>query len=734
MVSIVIPVYNAEKFLVDCIESILCQTYQDWELILVNDGSKDESGAICDHYTELDSRIKVIHKENNGVTAARRDGVTSARGEWIFFVDADDKVEIDGLRGLVEYSESHPDCDIIEGSYLWFFPDGNIKQRPCIAYKTGLVIQDGLTYAVNLYKEYFGSRGPWSKIIKKSVLLSSEALNIPAWLTNREDALMLTMIARKINKAVLLGIPVYKYRSQFCETAVSNKLTVDYWSNYLQYLDEQVLKNECKDWDKVWIATAIDIFQIIVHGFSKVNDLPPFLMQRVIPTLERNKDRLPLYDRLIVTSCTLPKLFGKPLSKTLLAIVKYKNKLFKNYYAKKSRKDENINYESAEWLQRIDNKVITPPHQLPGLRAVRGTNTVQINKFQGRNYNDVSKNEKGLVSIVVPVYNAERYLEECLNSIRIQQYKNWELILVDDGSKDESGAICDRYAELDSRIKVIHKENGGVTSARRDGVKVANGEWIFFVDADDKVESAGLYGLINFSEKHPDLDIVEGSYKWFYPDGTTKSRPCIAVYDGPIIMNGEDYAKSICSGKHGATGPCMKIIRKCVLIESHALEIIPRRFTNREDTLMNVVVAQHIRRYALIDVPVYLYRSQFGDSAISKTLSWEYWTDYLKFFKDAIGNWNNVFAVHAIDVFKMMVHGRNTFKNFPSFFLDRVVSVLWEYRNLLPKSDYMILAGFKVPMKLGLPSSYSILIFLRAKNNLFRGYYAKRSRKQENND
>ena len=90
-----------------------------------------------------------------------------------------------------------------------------------------------------------------------------------------------------------------------------------------------------------------------------------------------------------------------------------------------------------------------------------------------------------LMSVIVPVYNVELYLDECVNSILKQTYKNLEIILVDDGSKDNSGKICDQYKERDSRVTVIHKENGGLSDARNAGLTVATGEYVLFVDSDE---------------------------------------------------------------------------------------------------------------------------------------------------------------------------------------------------------------------------------------------------------
>ena len=93
-----------------------------------------------------------------------------------------------------------------------------------------------------------------------------------------------------------------------------------------------------------------------------------------------------------------------------------------------------------------------------------------------------------LISVVVPIYNVEKYLTRCLEALLKQTYTNLEIILVDDGSPDESGKICDSYAKKDSRIKVIHKKNGGLSDCRNKGISVATGEWITFVDGDDYVD------------------------------------------------------------------------------------------------------------------------------------------------------------------------------------------------------------------------------------------------------
>ena len=102
-----------------------------------------------------------------------------------------------------------------------------------------------------------------------------------------------------------------------------------------------------------------------------------------------------------------------------------------------------------------------------------------------------------LISIIVPVYNVEKYFDECVKSILNQSYKNIEIILVNDGSTDNSGNLCDNYATIDPRIKVIHKENGGLSDARNFGMKNANGEYFSFIDSDDYIDKYFIENLYN---------------------------------------------------------------------------------------------------------------------------------------------------------------------------------------------------------------------------------------------
>lgn len=141
------------------------------------------------------------------------------------------------------------------------------------------------------------------------------------------------------------------------------------------------------------------------------------------------------------------------------------------------------------------------------------------------------------VSVIVPVYKAEQYIKRCIESIIAQTYLDWELLLVDDGSPDNSGMICDSFATSDNRIVVLHKENGGVSSARNLGIEKASGEWITFVDADDAIEPDTIAKCSLFFDK---ADVIRFSMKSIYTEDGSCFKETILCE-----MSREDYLSRI---------------------------------------------------------------------------------------------------------------------------------------------------------------------------------------------
>lgn len=166
MVSIIIPLYNASQYLCDCLDSVLKQTYKDVELILVDDCSQDSSGAICDEYASIDSRIHVFHQPiNSGVSAARNKGIELAKGEFICFVDSDDWICEDYIQKLVELQDD--DVDLVTVGMFDFVSEHDCKR----VYNEHCHLTD-LNEAAQLHKLVSSKRltGPWGKLFKTSII------------------------------------------------------------------------------------------------------------------------------------------------------------------------------------------------------------------------------------------------------------------------------------------------------------------------------------------------------------------------------------------------------------------------------------------------------------------------------------------------------------------------------------------------------------------------------------
>ena len=128
----------------------------------------------------------------------------------------------------------------------------------------------------------------------------------------------------------------------------------------------------------------------------------------------------------------------------------------------------------------------------------------------------MTKNLNSLVSVIVPIYKVEDYLDECVKSIVGQTYKNIEIILVDDGSPDHCPQKCDEWAKKDLRISVVHKQNGGLSSARNAGIYNANGKYIMFVDADDTIKSNTVENMVNIITQEQSDAVIPMSYYKVY--------------------------------------------------------------------------------------------------------------------------------------------------------------------------------------------------------------------------
>lgn len=275
--------------------------------------------------------------------------------------------------------------------------------------------------------------------------------------------------------------------------------------------------------------------------------------------------------------------------------------------------------------------------------------------------------EKGLISIIVPVYNVEKYIDRCMTTLLGQTYKNIEVILVDDGSPDGCPKLCDEYAKKDSRVKVVHKENGGLGYARNSGLDIATGEYIAFVDSDDYVTEDMCEKLMSAAMKY-NADIVYGGI--FYDEnGVIKRRPGVQQ---PVVWKGDEvkeFLLDLIAMKPEEKQDTIievsvwKAIFRKKIFDDYNIRFVSEREFISEDIIFNIDYISKACSVVLIPKPVYYYCT--NPNSLSKS-----------------------FRVDRFERTKIMY-----------FEIKRKLEVLYEHETVRERSDRYLIANARSNMK-----------------------------------
>ena len=387
--------YNVENYLGSCLDSVLSQTYKDFEVLMVNDGSTDSSGAICQDFVERDSRFHYFEKENGGLSDARNYGLDRAKGHYITFLDSDDFLFEDYLENLY-YASRLSDSDITIGGYCrfgdsnFYFYNDHFKSDSLVAFKDFQAIQ----YLDSMLDVTFLTFSTaWGKLFKRE--LFSE-LRFP-YGKYAEDQFLIWKLYMKADKIYVFNGASYVYRMN--PSGLSNIFTLKHL-DYIDAIEERI--KETKDIEGIEIQHSFNMYR--------------YVLQRILGQLEEHD---------------------------------YIDE------AKEVRKKLEL-AEQGQYSFLSD----------------------EVKEIEVENGGE-------LISIIVPIYNVENYLRMCLDSIEHQTYSNIEVLLINDGSPDSSGEICQEYVARDSRFRYFEKENGGASDARNYGIERSNGKYLTFVDSDD---------------------------------------------------------------------------------------------------------------------------------------------------------------------------------------------------------------------------------------------------------
>ncbi len=546
LVSVVVPVYNKERYLRECLDSLLNQTLQEIEVICVDNESTDLSAEILYEYAKKDNRIIIARESKKGVCYARNTGILLAHGKYIGFVDADDYVDASLYEKLV-LAATETNATIAKG---------NVK----------LVTKESVaepSWSLNNFIRNNQEKLPlfsrfsyqFSTAIYNTEFIRSNEISFPCPnLTMGEDLLFLLKVGLKTDSCTCIDNAYYYYRQ--VEDSASHIYSEKYFDNVFLYIDQGIkLLNRRGIWDQgyyQWIGSRFrHLFSIIVSQFESMNppeDAKKLFHSRIYHLLKQ-----------VVSNDKLPK-------------------------------------------EVVNNPIFT--------------------KFLS--------GEKPKISVVIPVYNVEKYLRECLDSICTQSLKEIEIICVNDGSTDSSLAILEDYAKQESRVKIISQKNAGLGAARNMGLSNAFGEFVYFVDSDDMLPQNALVKMYS-SLKKEKLDVLFFSAKSFYE--TPELEQSHAHYKTYYtrkefdVRNGQLLALNLQKEKSNFVSACCYCCRRKFLIENGI------RFPEQclyEDNAAFWQILLHANRAKSITDALFLRRVRQGSIMTQKKLGFRNFEGYAK--------------------------------------------------------------------------------------------------------
>ena len=554
-VSVIIPVFNVEKYVADCLESLLNQTMHDFEIICVDDGSTDNSLEILTLYSRLDSRISVILGNHCGAAAARNQGIKLSRGTYLYFMDSDD-LAADTLLEKAYTAAENANADVVifdafllnDKSKKISYPDHYLRKELLPTGETVFSVTD-----VHEYIFQISNPAPWTKIFKRNYILQKQLSfqNLP----NSNDAYFVQMALALADRITVIDERLYFYRSGIITNLQSKKdqapdCIIDVYLETRKKLIGEGIWSLCESsWVNEFLA---------VMCFS-------------IKTLSKRKSYRTLYQRL--TSSDIRSLGILDHDETYYQDL-YHYKLLKNFLSSPIK--------FADITER-DTKALV-----------------------------LGNVKNPIVSVIIPVYNVDKYLAECLSSIQMQTLKNIEIICIDDGSTDNSLSVLCQVAKEDPRISILVQRNSGLSAARNSGIQIARGKYLYYIDSDDLLEKDALQFLVESMEDN-NLDCIFFGGKTFYE--TEKLRlehqdyvnyyqytaACMEPTNGPdllVILNRSNEFRA---------SACMQMV-KTELIRQHDISFYEGIV--HEDELYTLKVLLYSQHCMAISEQFYLRRVQ----------------------------------------------------------------------------------------------------------------------------
>lgn len=489
-VSVIIPVHDAERYLRECLDSVVGQTLKEIEIICVDDGSTDSSREILNEYAAKDERITIIAQPNTNAGVARNAGLTVARGEYVGFVDSDDYVSAGMYAEL--FRKAHTEqIDVCICQYQFFDTQTNKVIGAWGINKNALkLFFQGEADVLHIHPGdpifQLTNHAPWNKIYNRE-FLRRNAIYFQSILSSNDVAFTNTALACA-QTVGLMTEKLYHYRTNTASSLTDNKKTnlCSFYEAIKELHARLIKRGRYMRYRQSFINAVIGT---CIYNYEKVDKqskkkLKKLFFQEVFPKYGISTNALPLIYFEHYRS-KLIELLSPPSLRTCLRRFFFHSKRTENY--------TKYYLLGLQVYKRKVEEVMT-----------RSTEESTIPK----------------VSVVIPIYNASLFLRECLDSILSQSLREIEVICVNDGSTDNSLDIIKEYAAEDSRVRYIDKPNAGYGQTMNCGMRQATGEYIGIVEPDDFIDLR-MYETLYNKAKELDLDMIRSGIIFYWKD-----RPC----------------------------------------------------------------------------------------------------------------------------------------------------------------------------------------------------------------
>lgn len=513
-ISVIIPVYNGEKYLEQCLESLERQTLKEFEVICVDDGSVDSSLDILNRYMKADDRFNVIHQSNQHAGVARNNGMKQARGEYIIFLDSDDFFDETLLEKTYQKGKENEADIVLFGGRKYNSKTGEFQEAPYYFHRDYL--GDLTVFSRKDIPEKImlvSSPAPWTKLYRRQFVIDEklEFQNFP----NSNDVYFTLLSLCIAERITYVDEALVSYRIGMTENIQSKKAKnpLCFLKAYEALFEELTRRNIFHEVEKSYVDVTLSgcVFNL--------------------DTIKNDSARLAIYREINSDSFQKTNALNHPLDF-------YESQ--KNMYCVLGTKNA-LKWHEKRQSEHFDHNVV----------------------FVKEN----TLTEEPTVSVIIPVYNVEKYLKECLDSVINQTLASIEIICVNDGSDDNSLDILKEYGEIDARFTILSQNNSGQSAARNLAIKHAAGEYLYFMDSDDIIELDALEILYNRA-KQDEADVV-------YCDGTSfsdsdecseqvetyrnyysRTHEYSGVYTGKLLM------KEMLANEEYRVSPCLQMVRR----------------------------------------------------------------------------------------------------------------------------------------------------------------------------